>query len=355
MKLLYITFIDFGNMDSGSGVRPVMMYKAFESLGVEIKLLECQQNKRKERKQKVQKIMKWLDTNTPDFCYVEPATGPFFNWIDLTLLKKLHKKGVPVGYYYRDVFWKFPKHWGEDGIRKLVLTVMHKRDLLYFERYCDVMYFSGSGGEKALGCNGFKKVEYLPPGGNDSPIENLNFDANTLIYIGGTSTAYGGLKLIEAVKKCNDKGNSIKLIFVTPPDNELDSRYDKYNWLEIVHTFDRTEIENLYKKATFAVIPFKKEPYMDIAIPIKLYEYIGFGMPIIATNCHDIVHTINEFDCGVICNDDVDSLADCIESTMSDYDLYALKKNNSIVASYRNRWTDRAEKVIKDLTKNKIG
>ena len=40
MKLLYITYIDFGDFRSGSSVRPQMMYRAFKELGCEIKLLQ---------------------------------------------------------------------------------------------------------------------------------------------------------------------------------------------------------------------------------------------------------------------------------------------------------------------------
>ena len=89
MTILYITFIDFGEFKSGSSVRPQKMYDAFRQLGHEVKLLEGQQNRRAERKQKTAEILSWLDSHTPDICYVEPPAGPFFNAIDLKLLKKV--------------------------------------------------------------------------------------------------------------------------------------------------------------------------------------------------------------------------------------------------------------------------
>lgn len=109
LKVLYITFTDFGELSSGSSVRPFRMYNAFVNLGLDVKLLEGQQNRRKERRLKVKKIIDWLDDNNPDICYVEPPSGPFFNQIDLKLLKKVHNMGIPIGLFYRDFYWKFPE------------------------------------------------------------------------------------------------------------------------------------------------------------------------------------------------------------------------------------------------------
>ena len=94
LKVLYITFTDFGELSSGSSVRPFRMYNALVNLGLEVKLLEGQQNRRKERQAKVKEILDWLDNNKPDVCYVEPPSGPFFNQIDLSLLKKVHASDI---------------------------------------------------------------------------------------------------------------------------------------------------------------------------------------------------------------------------------------------------------------------
>ena len=145
MTILYITFIDFGEFKSGSSVRPQKMYDAFRQLGHEVKLLEGQQNRRAERKQKTAEILSWLDSHTPDICYVEPPAGPFFNAIDLKLLKKVHGMGVPIALFYRDAYWKFAKWWGVKGPKKWLLTHMHKRDLKVFEKTCDVVLTSIAG------------------------------------------------------------------------------------------------------------------------------------------------------------------------------------------------------------------
>ena len=57
-KILYITYIDFGKMTSGSAVRPQRMYQAFREIGAEVTLLSGSQelSNKEERKKNVEQI-----------------------------------------------------------------------------------------------------------------------------------------------------------------------------------------------------------------------------------------------------------------------------------------------------------
>lgn len=349
LQILYITFIDFDNIKSGSGVRPKEMYKAFKQLGIDIKLLEGQQNKRKKRKRKVEEILDWLEDSKPDLCYVEPPTGPFFNSIDLKLLKKVHKKGIPMGIFYRDTFWRFPKSWGIPLWKKKILTFMHKRDLRVFINICDIIYFPGTKGREVLGGFELKKTGLLPPGGAEKTFAEDTFSERNCIYIGGTNEAYGGINLIRAFEHLNKDKIIATLTLISPETADFSKNKYKFPWLNIKHTFDRQEIEECYRKATFAVIPFKKTPYMEIAIPIKLFEYIGYGLPVISTDCGEIAKVLREYDCGILCGDSYSEIAEAVSQATSDYDEYLRLKKNALKARKENRWVDRAQQVINDL------
>ena len=89
--LLYIAFIDMDKpAEAGSSLRPKKMLEAFEQMQLKIKVLQGANNKRAQRRRNVKEILKWLDSNKPRMCYVEPPSGPFFCSIDLKLLKKLN-------------------------------------------------------------------------------------------------------------------------------------------------------------------------------------------------------------------------------------------------------------------------
>ena len=111
MNILYVTYLDMSNhQDSGSGIRPVRMYKALLDEGHSVKLLSgnCGRGDGAARKKAVREIMDWLKDNRPDLCYIESPTYPIMFQCDYDLIRKLHKMEVPIGYFYRDFYRQFP-------------------------------------------------------------------------------------------------------------------------------------------------------------------------------------------------------------------------------------------------------
>jgi len=106
--VLYITYIDFGNMLSGSSVRPQKMYQAFIDCGFNIKLLSGSTKNvdKKKRVKNINEIREWLKFNTPDFCYIESPTTHINFKEDRDLIKLIHNKGIKIGYFYRDALYK---------------------------------------------------------------------------------------------------------------------------------------------------------------------------------------------------------------------------------------------------------
>lgn len=354
MVLLYITFIDFGKMESGSSVRPHRMYEAFETLGVEIKLLECQQNRRAERRQKVKEILEWLELNKPDLCYVEPPTGPFFNQIDLKLLEKLHLMGVPIGLFYRDSFWLFPKWWGVPFFKRKVLIYMHKRDLKVFKRCCSIVYFPGTLSAELFSNINFRKVGVLPPGSHLILEPNKSIQ-RTLIYIGGVRYADGVNDLLSALESINQTCVGVNLILVTKK-NELDNlnQFDLSKpWLQIVEA-SGSQLEYWYKRADVGIVPRKRHFYMDKAVPVKLFEYFSHSLPVIVTDCPEVKKIVEKEKCGIICHDNAESLLDAIKAFYDSEENIITMKELARSAAIKNDWTERAKKVIKDLTGQEI-
>ena len=112
MLVLYITYVDFDTAASGSGVRPGKMYRAFLAEGHEIRLLSGAQGNlrtRGTRLQRVKETERWLDSHRPDLCYIESPVYPIMWAADRRLIARVHAMGVPVGYFYRDFYRRFPE------------------------------------------------------------------------------------------------------------------------------------------------------------------------------------------------------------------------------------------------------
>ncbi|MEH7484848.1 glycosyltransferase family 1 protein, partial [Neobacillus drentensis] len=116
--LLYYPFQLAENANSGSKLRPKKIHSAFlewgKKNGVEILLLSGHSKARETM------FAEWKSKgklNNLLFCYMENQTIPFWltdprhipqkPFIDSKVMKFLKGKNIPVGVFYRDVYWKF--------------------------------------------------------------------------------------------------------------------------------------------------------------------------------------------------------------------------------------------------------
>lgn len=118
--------------------------------------------------------------------------------------------------------------------------------------------------------------------------------------------------------------------------------------------FPGDELKKLYPTCDFAVIPRKYNRYMGITVPIKLYEYTAYGLPIVAADMLETTIFINKYNIGIICDCTAPSLADAILEMYSDEEQFKKYHNNALKALRDgNYWTDRAKQVARDLGKLK--
>lgn len=347
MKILYINYVDFNNVSSGSSVRPKKMYEAFNNLGYEVTMLTGIQNKIKERWKNTKKFFRKIKNCDYDLCYVESPSGPIFNFCDHLILLYISKvKKIPVGFFYRDAYWKFGELGNISIIKKLVINLMHRFDWFIFKITCDKMYFPS---KTMADLFNFKNKEAFPPGATiikDEAKEFKNF--KNCIYVGGVSERYGTEILLKAFELVNTKYNkNITLTLICRQEIDIIKKYKNSRWLSINTGISGDEmLKPFYEKADLAVIPFKRDVYMDFAIPIKLFEYLANQMPIVATDCIELSKFIKDNNIGIVTEDNGESLA---RGIVEFYDL-KIEEKNSIYKNLNksinmNTWEERAKKV----------
>ncbi len=357
MLLLYITYIDFGSFQSGSSVRPQMMYEAFRSLGWEVKLLQTQQNKRAERRAAVQEVSRWLDEgNRPDFCYVESPSGPIFNLCDKILLRKIHKLGIKIGYFYRDAAFRFDEVFikGQKTPKQHAIAALSELDVKFLERTADIVYLPTKTMMKYFQ---FPCMMALPPACTGSIETKAGHDAcgRRCIYVGGVSKRYGTDILLGAFALLNDKEEDEYTLTLVCRESEagyIPQQYRNKPWLHIVHASGKESLAPFYKAADLALYPIEKNAYNDFALSVKLLEYLEFGLPVVAVDCTETKRFIEQFGTGLVCKSDAADFAEKVRELLSDPQLYALcALNVQKAAESGNLWTDRAKQIARDLTK----
>lgn len=349
-KIIYITYVDFDNLTSGSSVRPKKMYDAFRELDYEITLLTGLQNRYFERIKNIFKVYKEIRKSEYAYCYVEPPAGPVFNIFDHLLLFYIKNvKKVPIGLFYRDAYWKFADWYDLKGFKRFIVNTMHRFDWLVFNNTCKVIYFPSETMEELFNVKG--KSDTLPPGAEEKIyIDKDNFSNKSLIYVGAVGGNNGVDLLLQAFDSINSNEKLVNLTLIVREVNEDIKKYLDKEWLKVATGVSGIDmLSKYYEEASYAVIPRKIDLYMDFAVPIKLYEYISFGIPIISTNCKEIAKILKGNNLGLVAEDNVESLGDIINKAFEEEEYYKEYKKNLKEYVSNNNWKARIEKVESTL------
>ncbi len=361
-KVLFITYIDFGDLSSGSKMRPQKMYNAFLEEGHDVKLLSGRQFwfGNPKRKNSVIEIYEYLQKQTPDICYIESSIETIYKKYDRDLIKKINSMGIPIGYYLRDDHEKLGKEFlikrkgFKRSVKSKVIAYQKQKEMKMVKKYVDIVYFPT---QELADLFHFYNKEVLPPGGEHIKYTD-NKDINKIaICVGGISKAYGTDILLEAFeilnKNIEDQINQYKLILIGR-EKELafvEEKYRNTEWLKIV-TASGNELIKYYNEADIGVIARPNSYYNSLAFSIKIMEYISHNLPIVVTNNLPMKKFVEQNGVGLVTDYGAENFAKGIQTIFSNNEKFVeYKKNIKASLSKDNLWIHRVEKVISDLLK----
>lgn len=344
---MFVTY-DFSEQTSGSRVRPAMMYQAFKNIGYDVFLISGNKEKKSEQFKKLKR-----SKDKFELCYIEPSTYPLQPLIDYKVILYLKKLNIPVGIFYRDAYWMFGDNNMYSGLKKIELKIRHILDLKFYKRTSNIMYFPSNSMAKYFKFSQPKIA--LPPGAlkNNKLVRYRGTESNkvTAIYVGGISKWYGPKLLLDSFQKVNKEGIRVNLILVCRKEEytnnaRLFENYVNEKWLCIRHLKGK-DLNEAYSQADFSIIPILKGEYNDFAVPIKLFEYLSYGLPILATNCTEVEEIINNNKLGIVVNDNVTAFAEGLAKISQCFYIY--NDNVTRFVESNGYWEHRARKVIETL------
>jgi glycosyltransferase involved in cell wall biosynthesis len=361
--LVYYPFPLAKQPNSGSKLRPHEMYKAFCEWGAkeEVEVILISGTSAEREKQFCQLQNEGKLTNLL-FCYMENQTIPLWltdpghkpqkPLIDWKVLRYLKEHHVPVGVFYRDVYWKFDELYPLKGWKKKIMQTIYRWEERFYEKYCDVIFLPSMEMGKYVSIR--RPMTDLPPGGKRKtiPLKQRDNNISKAIYVGGINNDdYGLFLLLDAIEIVNREKPLVHLTVVCRK-NEYDAlpvakkeRIKQLN-VEVKH-ISGEELDHLYTQMDFAFIPRIRSEYNDFSVPVKLVEYLSNGLPIVATSCLAQKRFIEADGYGIICDDNKHSMAEAIRNMMEYQDSY----RNNIVRTFveKHSWVARVEKVKKTL------
>lgn len=354
MKILFINYVDAEKVISGSGVRPKKMLEAFYELGLEVVQLTGEQTS-PSRVANIRRIIEYLNHNNDiDLCYIESPTYPILRHLDRKLLHIIKQKRIPMAYFYRDFYRKFPNYFPrrKDVIGALKETVL---DLLQYLtdkaiKNCDIIYVPSNE------CSVYIKhsnIKPLPPAGNNYFLKNRKKN-HTIIYVGGIIGQYNGKLIVNAINELHKRDKTYKLILVCRKEEweKFDSPYKNESWISVYHS-SGTELRKLYYEAAAAAAAGQiSNAYYDMAISVKTFEYLSYGLPQVVVGGKAIKRIIEKEKIGIIVEPSPIDMADKLELLLNDDGVYeSFQKSIFDSLTNRNLWVHRAQIVIDDLNK----
>lgn len=341
---------------TGSGIRPLRMRDAFEEIGYEVFEI---QGHGAERRRAVRDLREFLGSGGRlEFAYFENSTMPTLltephhlpthPLVDLDLLRLLRRHRVRSGLFYRDVYWRFPAYVASVGRAIASGTkALYHAELLAYRRWIDTVYLPSLAMAPYVPRLRPEQIDELPPGGRIHDIPEVG-GPFTLLYVGNISEYYRMHEFFAAASAVP----SVRVIICTPEDSwaAVSGEYDSHlgRNIEVVHR-SGDELLGLFAEADVCALMVEPAEYRDFAAPVKLFEYIGHGKPVLATRSTHAGRVVEQLGAGWTVDYDRNAIVEQLSALVSDPAEVLRKKQETRSAREATTWQARALKVAADL------
>jgi hypothetical protein len=281
--------------------------------------------------------------------YVENATS-LPRLADLAFLGAARARRIPVLTYLRDAQQLFPEYYIARSLKRRASRALFLPATRALMRVSTTVAFPSRGlAAVILGTEQrAERAVLLPPGARMADAPAVDPTARSLLFVGGLRyPAHGGAILREAIEKVRARGIDTTLICVSRPGEEpTDTPPD---WMRVVRA-EGPQIDTLLPEVLASITPRRRTPYNDLAVPIKLMEYLGYARPIIATDTTETAAIILAAACGVVVPDTAEGLADGIAAVASAPAAQVVRWGEGArSAAAANSWDSRAGAILELL------
>jgi len=341
---------------SGSQVHISQMLKAFRQLGYQIEMVTGYARERAATFKRLQREATM--GRRFDFLYAWSPTMPtllsrrnFYRpFLDLRLFAWCRAQAIPVGLFYGDVHWRFPHYKSAaPWLWRTVAIPFYWYDWLSYRWLVDRLFLPSLQMLNALptgwrrrrvsalapGCN----IVPLPPRSPKAPDELLE-----LFYVGGVTPPLYDLKPMFDVLKDLDHVH----LTVCCRQEEWEKNASYYSPLHgdhirIVHAHGE-ELRRYYAAADLFGLFWQPNPYLNVTMPVKVFESIGYGVPIATTRGTEVARFVEREQVGWVVAS-ADEFCELLVRLQADGRILADMRRRVAVVRERNTWEARAQMI----------
>jgi glycosyltransferase involved in cell wall biosynthesis len=183
--------------------------------------------------------------------------------------------------------------------------------------------------------------------------ENIVYDA---IYCGGINSFRGVWTALDTAKLAKERNIKIKLLFLgNIKEPKLKDKINKFLNLYSLQDYvifkghvPYQNVSDYYKISRCGLVIFENNPIYHILMPIKTFEYLCFGLPIITSDFGHTKEIVNKHQCGtIIKKNSPENMLMAILNYKTKYSFYQTQSENG-KAAFENfyKWELMDEKLI---------
>lgn len=289
-----------------------------------------------------------MNEQTLDYVYIESLAASLFSF-DYLFLNRIKEKGIPIFPFIRDLYWKYKGTLKESWNQKIWFKYCDKELKWYQKNATGLLFPSQDMADKI----NFNNKYILPPAGDPTRCLNHTLPDNHVVtFVGGISKKMGIDILAKSMKYVIKEYPNSYCNIVGEGDQELINQLKGLHFLKFLFGRDYFDIPIILNQSYLTVIPRPIIPHNDFAIPVKLFDYMSSGRPIVATNCLSMSHFIQENNIGIISTDNPKDFAEKIIYLFDNPDLAQKYGNNAYRAiKEKHSWQHRATSLINIMEK----
>ncbi|MDQ3689783.1 MAG: glycosyltransferase family 4 protein [Chloroflexota bacterium] len=263
---------------------------------------------------------------------------------DIAFLALARALGIPVLTYVRDAQYLFEEYYAATTLKRRLARDLFLPAIRLLRRVSSRTAYPSRGLAAAVR-DPLPEPLLLPPGSPPPVFVPRNHDARSLLFVGAMRYAAHGLSLlVSSIERVRAAGSDLRLIVVSRQGEEPPQ--PRPGWMHVVRG-SGTEIHALLPEVLATIQPRLRSPYNDLAVPIKVMDYLSYGRPLVVTDCTEQARIVRGADAGIVVKDTVDDMTAGLERLLraeaAELDRWS---TNAIAAAERSSWTERATQVV---------
>lgn len=274
--------------------------------------------------------------------YVESASS-MMTVADWRFLRAVRRAGIPLAIYVRDYYQHFPDLYPPQSGRERLMAIGYRWTLAAYRRLATTLFVPTAGLGELVAAG---RAQLLPPAGRVLIAPPGSRRPRQVIYVGANGPHDGVDLAMAAMGRVIDRAPDARLVLVLRPGDEP-SKPPAH--VRVVHA-SGAALEPWLWSSAVGLIPRRDTPYNRLALPVKLFDYLSHGLPVLTTHEAEAARLVVALGAGAAVPDAPAAYARALLDLFGHPERLAAMGQRALAAvAEEHNWDRRADTVLKAL------